>query len=583
MLKTLLAEVKEYKRDSILAPIFIILEVIMEIIIPVMMASIIDNGVEKGNIRHVCIMGVCMIAVAMLSLTFGTLSGKAAAKASTGFAKNIRNAMFGNIQNYSFSNIDKYSTAGLITRLTTDVTNVQNSYQMVIRMCARSPFMLIFAMIMAFTINSELALIFLGAIVFLGIVLFIIIKNAHPIFMSVFRKYDDLNASVQENINAVRVVKAYVREDYEISKFKKACTNVYCMFVKAEKIIIFNMPAMQLAMYACILMLSWLGAKMVVGGSLTTGQLMSLFSYIMNILMSLMMLSMVFVMVTMSKASGDRIVEVINEKSDLTNKKNPIKDVKDGSIEFKNVSFAYKKHEEGVEDVDVLTNINFKIESGQTIGIIGGTGSAKSSLVQLIPRLYDVNEGEVLVGGVDVRDYEMEALRDEVAMVLQKNVLFSGTIKENLRWGDKNATDEQMVHACKLAQADDFIKQFPDGYDTYIEQGGSNVSGGQKQRLCIARALLKKPKILILDDSTSAVDTKTDTLIRKAFKEEIPNTTKLIIAQRISSVQDADQIIVLDEGEITGMGTHEELLVSSDIYRDVYESQMKGAKLDDSK
>lgn len=583
MLKTLLAEVKEYKRDSILAPLFIILEVIMEIIIPVMMSSIIDNGVEKGDIRHVCIMGACMIAVAMLSLSFGVLSGKAAAKASTGFAKNIRNAMFSNIQNYSFSNIDKYSTAGLITRLTTDVTNVQNSYQMVIRMCARAPFMLIFAMFMAFLINWKLALIFLGAIIFLGIVLFIIIKNAYPIFMSVFRKYDDLNASVQENINAARVVKAYVREDYEISKFKKACTNVYCMFVKAEKIIVFNMPAMQLAMYSCILMLSWLGAKMIVGGSLTTGQLMSLFSYIMNILMSLMLISMVFVMVTMSKASGERIAQVINEKSDLANKNNPIKDVKDGSIEFNNVSFAYKKHEEGVEDVDVLTNINVKIKSGQTIGIIGGTGSAKSSLVQLIPRLYDVTAGEVLVGGVDVRDYDMEALRDEVAMVLQKNVLFSGTIKENLRWGDKNATDEQMVHACKLAQADEFIKQFPDGYDTYIEQGGSNVSGGQKQRLCIARALLKKPKILILDDSTSAVDTKTDSLIRKAFKEEIPNTTKIIIAQRITSIQDADQIIVLNEGEITDIGTHEELLVSSDIYRDVYESQTKGAKQDDSK
>lgn len=583
MLKTLLAEVKEYKRDSILAPVFITLEVIMEIIIPVMMASIIDNGVEKGNIRHVCIMGLCMIAVAMLSLTFGAMSGKVAARASTGFAKNIRNAMFKNIQNYSFANIDKYSTAGLVTRLTTDVTNVQNSYQMVIRMCARAPFMLIFAMIMAFLINARLAFIFLGAIVFLGVVLFIIISNAHPIFLTVFRKYDDLNASVQENINAIRVVKAYVREDYEISKFKKACTNVYCMFVKAEKILICNTPAMQFAMYSCILLLSWFGAKMIVGGSLTTGQLMSLFSYVMNILMSLMMISMMFVMITMSKASGDRIAEVINEKSDLTNKEASIKAVKDGSIEFDDVSFAYKKHEEGVEDTNVLSNINIKIQSGQTVGIIGGTGSAKSSLVQLIPRLYDVSAGKVLVGGVDVRDYDMDALRDEVAMVLQKNVLFSGTIKENLRWGDKQATEEQMIHACKLAQADDFIRQFPNGYDTFIEQGGSNVSGGQKQRLCIARALLKKPKILILDDSTSAVDTRTDTLIRRAFKEEIPNTTKIIIAQRITSVQDADQIIVLNEGEISDIGTHEELLVSSDIYRDVYESQTKGADQNGSK
>lgn len=583
MLKTLLAEVKEYKSDSLLAPVFITLEVIMEIIIPVMMASIIDNGVEKGNIRHVCIMGLCMIAVAMLSLTFGAMSGKVAARASTGFAKNIRNAMFKNIQNYSFANIDKYSTAGLVTRLTTDVTNVQNSYQMVIRMCARAPFMLIFAMIMAFLINARLAFIFLGAIAFLGVVLFIIISNAHPIFLTVFRKYDDLNASVQENINAIRVVKAYVREDYEISKFKKACTNVYCMFVKAEKILICNTPAMQFAMYSCILLLSWFGAKMIVGGSLTTGQLMSLFSYVMNILMSLMMISMMFVMITMSKASGDRIAEVINEKSDLTNKEASIKAVKDGSIEFDDVSFAYKKHEEGVEDANVLSNINIKIQSGQTVGIIGGTGSAKSSLVQLIPRLYDVSAGKVLVGGVDVRDYDMDALRDEVAMVLQKNVLFSGTIKENLRWGDKQATEDQMIHACKLAQADDFIRQFPNGYDTFIEQGGSNVSGGQKQRLCIARALLKKPKILILDDSTSAVDTRTDTLIRKAFKEEIPNTTKIIIAQRITSVQDADQIIVLNEGEISDIGTHEELLVSSDIYRDVYESQTKGADQNGSK
>lgn len=577
MLKTLLAEVKEYKKDSILAPVFITLEVIMEIIIPLMMASIIDNGVEKGDVRHVCIMGVCMILVAMLSLSFGVLSGKAGARASTGFAKNIRNKMFTNIQNYSFSNIDKYSTAGLVTRLTTDVTNVQNAYQMVIRMCARAPFMLIFAMIMAFLINARLALIFLGAIIFLGFILFIIISNAHPIFLKVFRKYDDLNASVQENINAIRVVKAYVREDYEISKFEKACFNIYSMFVKAEKILICNTPSMQFAMYSCILLLSWLGAKMIVGGSLTTGELMSLFSYVMNILSSLMMISMMFVMITMSRASGDRIAEVINEKSDIVNKENAVKEVKDGSIDFRHVDFAYKKHVEGEEDTNVLRDINFTIQSGETIGVIGGTGSAKSSLVQLIPRLYDVTKGEILVGGVDVRDYDLEALRNEVAMVLQKNILFSGTIKENLRWGDKEASEEDMIHACELAQADEFIRKLPNGYDTYIEQGGSNVSGGQKQRLCIARALLKKPKILILDDSTSAVDTSTDSLIRKAFKDEIPNTTKIIIAQRITSVQEADKIIVLDEGEITAMGTHEELLVRSEIYRDVYESQMKGA------
>lgn len=585
MLKTLLAEVKQYKKDSILSPIFIVLEVIMELIIPLMMASIIDNGVEKGNIRHVCIMGVCMIGVAMLSLSFGVLSGRVAARASTGFAKNIRYRMFANIQEFSFSNIDKYSTAGLITRLTTDVTNVQNAYQMVIRLCARAPFMLIFAMIMSFSINARLSLIFLGAIVFLGIVLALVVSNAHQIFLQVFKKYDDLNASVQENINAVRVVKAYVREDYEISKFKKASFNIYAMFVKAEKLIIINTPAMQFAMYTSILLISWFGAKMIVGGTLTTGQLMSMFSYVINILMSLMVISMIFVMLTMSRASGERIAEVMNEKSDITNKEGAITEVKDGSIEFDNVSFEYKKHDKDDTNTDtdkVLKDVSFKINAGETIGIIGGTGSAKSSLVQLIPRLYDVTEGSVKVGGIDVRDYDMETLRNEVAMVLQKNVLFSGTIKENLRWGNKEATDEELIHACKQAQADSFIMEFPDGYDTFIEQGGSNVSGGQKQRLCIARALLKKPKILILDDSTSAVDTRTDTLIRKAFKEDIPNTTKLIIAQRIGSVQEADKIIVLNEGVITDIGTHDELLVKSEIYRDVYESQMKGADKDGS-
>lgn len=579
MIKTLLAQVKEYKKSSILSPVFIILEVIMEVLIPFMMASIIDNGVEKGDMKHVVFMGVCMIGAAMLALLFGVLSGKHAAKASSGFAKNLRGAMYENIQDFSFSNIDKYSTAGLVTRLTTDVTNVQNSYQMVIRICARAPFMLICAMIMAFTINARLSMVFVGAIIFLGVALALILRKVHPIFMQVFKKYDALNASVQENINAVRVVKAYVREEHEISKFEKACENLYQMFIKAEKLIILNMPVMQFAMYACILLISWLGAKMIVGGSLTTGELMSLFAYIMNILMSLMMIAMVFVMVTMSRASAERIAEVINEETDLTNGENPVYEVKDGSIDFENVDFAYNKDQNNC----VLEKINFSIRSGETIGIIGGTGSAKSSLVQLIPRLYDVVGGMVKVGGLDVRAYDLETLRNEVAMVLQKNVLFSGTIKENLRWGNKEASDEEIMRVCELAQAAEFIERMPEKYDTYIEQGGSNVSGGQKQRLCIARALLKKPKILILDDSTSAVDTKTDTLIRRAFKEEIPDTTKIIIAQRISSVQDADKIIVLNEGKIEGMGNHEELMASCEIYRDVYVSQMKGADENETK
>lgn len=579
MIKTLLAQVKEYKKSSILSPVFIILEVIMEVLIPFMMASIIDNGVEKGDMKHVVFMGVCMIGAAMLALLFGVLSGKHAAKASSGFAKNLRGAMYENIQDFSFSNIDKYSTAGLVTRLTTDVTNVQNSYQMVIRICARAPFMLICAMIMAFTINARLSMVFVGAIIFLGVALALILRKVHPIFMQVFKKYDALNASVQENINAVRVVKAYVREEHEISKFEKACENLYQMFIKAEKLIILNMPVMQFAMYACILLISWLGAKMIVGGSLTTGELMSLFAYIMNILMSLMMIAMVFVMVTMSRASAERIAEVINEETDLTNGENPVYEVKDGSIDFENVDFAYNKDKNNC----VLEKINFSIRSGETIGIIGGTGSAKSSLVQLIPRLYDVVGGMVKVGGLDVRAYDLETLRNEVAMVLQKNVLFSGTIKENLRWGNKEASDEEIMRVCELAQAAEFIERMPEKYDTYIEQGGSNVSGGQKQRLCIARALLKKPKILILDDSTSAVDTKTDSLIRKAFKEEIPDTTKIIIAQRISSVQDADKIMVLNEGKIEGMGNHEELMASCEIYRDVYVSQMKGAEENETK
>lgn len=578
MIKTLMSQVKEYKKDSILCPIFVILEVIMEVIIPFLMASIIDKGVEAGNMMHVIKIGTIMIIMAMMSLTFGALAGKYAASASTGFAKNLRKTMFQNIQSFSFSNIDKYSTAGLVTRLTTDITNVQNAYQMVVRLCTRAPIMLICAMFMAFKINSRLSMVFLGAALFLGVSLYLITKNVHPLFMKVFKKYDALNASVQENINAVRVVKAYVREEYEINKFQIACENIYKLFVNAEKILVLNMPIMQFAVYTCILLVSWIGAKMIVGGSLTTGELMSLFTYIMNIMISLMMISMIFVMVIMSKASAERIVEVINEKSDLNNKENPVYEVKDGSIAFENVNFSYKKDGE-----KVLSNINLNIESGQTIGVIGGTGSAKSSLVQLIPRLYDTESGQVKVGGLNVKEYDIETLRNEVAMVLQKNVLFSGTIKDNLKWGNKEATDEEIRKACILAQADEFIQTFPDKYDTFIEQGGSNVSGGQKQRLCIARALLKKPKILILDDSTSAVDTKTDTLIRRAFKDEIPNTTKVIIAQRISSVQDSDNIIVLNEGTIVDFGNHDELVERCEIYRDVYESQMKGADKDEEK
>lgn len=576
MIKILASNIKEFKKASLLAPLFVILEVIMEVTIPFLMSKIIDNGIGEGNMRYVFLMGLAMVGIAMLSLFFGAMAGKFAAEASTGFAKNIRKAMFDNIQNFSFSNIDKFSTAGLVTRLTTDVTNIQNAYQMIVRMCTRAPVMLIAAMIMAFTINAELSLVYVGAILFLAVVLISIISKAFPAFKQVFKKYDALNASVQENVSAIRVVKAYVREKFEIKKFNQASRNIYNMFIKAENLVILNMPVMMFSMYACILLISWLGANKILNGSLTTGELMSMFTYILNILMSLMMISMVFVMITMAKSSAERIVEVICEKSDLVNGDNPVEIVKDGSVEFKNVCFKYK------EDSDdfVLKNINLKINSGETIGIIGGTGSAKSSLVNLIPRLYDASTGEVLVGGVDVRKYDIETLRNEVSMVLQKNVLFSGTIKDNLRWGDKEATDEEMLRVCRLAQADSFIQTFPKKYDTYIEQGGSNVSGGQKQRLCIARALLKKPKILILDDSTSAVDTKTDSLIRKAFREEIPNTTKIIIAQRISSVQDADKILVLDDGEINGFGTHNELLAGNEIYRDVYESQMKGADND---
>ncbi|HIX76599.1 MAG TPA: ABC transporter ATP-binding protein/permease [Candidatus Fusicatenibacter merdavium] len=572
MLKTLGAQVKEFKTASILTPMFMILEVIMETVIPLLMSSIIDDGVEAGNMQHIYQVGALMVVAAAVGLFAGMMGGKFGARASTGFARNLREAMFINIQNYSFSNIDKFSTAGLVTRLTTDVTNLQNAYQMLLRMCMRAPSSMICAMVMAFTINARLASIYLVAVVILGICLFLIMNNATKYFQQAFPKYDDLNASVQENVSAIRVVKAYVREDYETKKFHKASQNIYKIFVKAEKNLSYNAPLMQFTVYGCILLISWLGAKMIVGTSMTTGELMSLLAYCMNILMSLMMLSMVFVMVTMSVASAKRITEVLNEKSDLSNPEHPIMEVPDGSIVFDHVSFAYKK--EGQEPV--LKDINLSIRSGETVGIIGGTGSAKTSLVNLTSRLYDVTEGSVRVGGNDVRSYDMEVLRNQVAVVLQKNVLFSGSILDNLRWGDKNATEEECRHACQLACADEFIEKMPDGYNTHIEQGGSNVSGGQKQRLCIARALLKKPKILILDDSTSAVDTATDAKIRRAFAEEIPNTTKLIIAQRISSVEHADRVIVMNEGCIDAFDTPEHLLQTNEIYREVYESQTQG-------
>jgi len=572
VLKTLGAQIKEFKRDSLLTPVFMILEVLFETIIPLMMASIIDKGVEARNMKHICLMGGCMVIAAICGLITGTLGAKFGASASTGFARNLRKAMYDNIQTFSFSNIDKYSTAGLVTRMTTDVTNLQNAYMMILRMFVRAPINLICAMIMAFTISPRLASIYLLAVVFLGIALMLIMTRTHKYFSQVFRKYDDLNASVQENVSAIRVVKAYVREAYENSRFKEAVGNVYKMFVNAESILVLNTPLMQFTVYTCILLISWLGAKMIVAGDLTTGNLTSLLAYCMNILMSLMMLSMIFVMVVMSTASAERIAEILEEKTDMENSPNPVMEVKDGEIEFTNVYFSYKKDSSEA----VLKHLNFRIRAGETIGIIGGTGSAKTSLVNLISRLYDVNSGIVKVGGVDVRDYDMEVLRNEVSVVLQKNVLFSGTIYENLRWGDREATDEECQRVCRLACADEFIDRMPDGYNTMIEQGGANVSGGQKQRLCIARALLKKPKILILDDSTSAVDTATDAKIRRAFAEEIPDTTKLIIAQRISSVQNADRIIVMEDGEINGFGTHEELLENNEIYRDVYESQTGG-------
>ena len=572
MIQTLLCEVKEYKKASIATPLFMILEVLMEMMIPFLMASIIDDGVNAGDIRHIYKVGGIMVVAASIGLLAGMAGGRYGAKASAGFAKNLRETMFNHIQTFSFANIDKYSTAGLVTRLTTDVTNVQNAYQMTLRMFTRAPASLLCAMIMAFRINGKLSSIYLAAVVILGILLMLIMSHATQYFQQAFPKYDDMNASVQENVSAIRVVKAYVREEQETIKFRKASENIYQIFMKAEGNLVYNAPLMQLTVYSCILLISWIGAKMIVVSELTTGELMSLLAYCMNILMSLMMLSMVFVMISMSMASIRRISEVLSETSDLHNPEHPVHEVADGSIAFRHVDFSYKK--DSAEPV--LKDINLEIRSGETIGIIGGTGSAKTSLVNLVSRLYDVSEGEVLVGGRNVKEYDMEMLRNQVSVVLQNNVLFSGSILENLRWGNPDATDAECEEACRLACADEFIQRFPDGYRTHIEQGGSNVSGGQKQRLCIARALLKKPKILILDDSTSAVDTATDGRIRRAFREEIPDTTKLIIAQRISSVQDADRIIVMEEGRIDGFGTHEELLAGNEIYREVYESQTQG-------
>ena len=572
MLRTLLKEVKEYKKASIATPFFMILEVAMEMMIPLLMASIIDKGVELGDMNHIYKTGAVMIVAATIGLLAGMAGGRYGAKASTGFARNLREAVFNHIQTFSFANIDKFSTAGLVTRMTTDITNIQHSYQMMLRMFVRSPISLICAMAMSFYISPRLATVYLVAVIFLGIVLFFIMKGATKYFSQAFPKYDEMNAAVQENVSAIRVVKAYVREEEETSKFKKTSENIYKIFCKAESIIVYNAPIMQLTVYSCVLLISWLGAKMIVGSTLSTGNLMSLLAYCMNILMNLMMLSMFFVMITMSMAAVKRVAEVLNEKSDINNPEHPIYEVPNGSVDFNHVNFAYKKDSQEF----VLKDIDLHIKSGETIGVMGGTGSAKTSLVNLISRLYDATEGEVCVGGINVKDYDMEALRNQVSVVLQNNVLFSGTILENLRWGNKDATYEECVKACKLACADEFIQRFPDKYETYIEQGGTNVSGGQKQRLCIARALLKNPKILILDDSTSAVDTATDAKIRKAFAQEIPDTTKFIIAQRISSVQHADRIIVMEDGQIHGFGTHEELLVNNEIYREVYESQTQG-------
>ena len=572
MLKTLGAQIKEYKWVSIATPVFMLLEVAVDTIIPLLMASIIDNGVNMGDTRHIYIMGVWMIVAALFGLLTGCLGAKYGAKAAMGFGKNLRAAMFRNIQTFSFANIDRFSSASLVTRMTTDVTNIQNAYMMLLRMAMRAPASIICAMAMSFFISPRLATIYLIAVIVLGALLLFISKAAMKYFDRAFRRYDDLNESVQENVSAIRVVKAYVREDYEKKRFSKAAQNIYDVFVKAESLVVYNSPLMQFTVYACILLISWLGAHMVVSSSLTTGDLMALLTYCMNILMNLMMLSMVFVMISLSLASARRISEVLNEQSTLHNPKEPLYDVPDGSISFKHVSFRYSD----TAETPVLSDINLDIKSGETIGIIGGTGSSKSSLVNLISRLYDTDTGSVIVGGHDVREYDMDTLRNKVAVVLQQNVLFSGTILENLRWGDKNATTDECIEACKMACADDFIESFPDKYNTYIEQGGTNVSGGQKQRLCIARALLKKPRILILDDSTSAVDTATDSKIRAALAKTIPGTTKLIIAQRISSVMDADRIIVMNDGKVDGFDTHENLLKNNEIYRDVYDSQTNG-------
>ena len=572
MIKRLSQCIREYKKDAILSPLYVLVESLLDVAIPFVMAGLIDKGIEAGNMSMILRYGAILVGFALVALTFGALSGRSCARATAGFARNLRHDMFHHLQVYSFSNIDKFSSAGLVTRMTTDVSNVQNALMMIIRTLIRCPAMLIFAMVMSFRINHDISLIFLAVIPILGVGLYLIIKHVHPVFERVFKTYDRLNGVVQENLSGIRVVKNFVREDHEIEKFDTISGTIYKDFSLAERILALNSPLMQGCVYACMILVSWLGAKQIVIGNMSTGNLMSFFTYIMQILSSLMMLSMVFVMITMSRASTERIVEVLDEESDITNCDNPAYEVKDGSVEFTDVSFSYAKR----PDKTVLDDIDLIIPSGQTVGIIGGTGSSKSSLVQLIPRLYDVTGGCVKVGGVDVRNYDLQTLRHNVAMVLQKNTLFSGTIKENLRWGNPDATDEELVHACRLAQADDFISTFPDGYDTYIEQGGTNVSGGQKQRLCIARAILRKPKILILDDSTSAVDTKTDALIRQAFREEIPNTTKIIIAQRISSVMDADQIVVMDNGRINACGTHEELLANNEIYREVYESQQKG-------
>ena len=581
MIKKLASQIKEYKKTAAVTPVLVLLEVVMEILIPLIMAELIDNGIDGGSMPQIIKYGIMLIVEAVLALIFGIAAGRTAAVASAGFAKNLRGAMYDHVQEFSFANIDKFSTASIVTRLTTDVTNVQMAFQMCIRIAARAPGMLIFALIASFGIDAQLSLVFLGVLPILGIGLYILIRAVYPIFNRVFKTYDKLNNVVQENLYGIRVVKSYNRQDHEVEKFKKTSGKIYQDFSKAEKIMAFNMPLMQFCMYLSMILISWFGARAIVASGndaaigLSTGELISLITYIIQILMSLLMISMIFVMLTMARASGDRIAELLDEESNLHDPENPVYDVKDGSIDFDNVHFSYGKS----KNKEVLNDINLHIKSGQTVGIIGATGSAKSSLVQLIPRLYDVTSGSLKVGGTDVKDYHIESLRNQVSMVLQKNTLFSGTIAENLRWGNENATDEELRHACKLACADEFIDKFEDGYETYIEQGGSNVSGGQKQRLCIARALLKKPKILILDDSTSAVDMKTDAMIRQAFSTEIPDTTKIIIAQRIASVQDADQIVVLDDGKIADVGNHQQLMKNSEIYREVYESQNKGGGL----